>query len=495
MSLSKPALDWLTIALDPFHDTVTDLYGYPDTSAANTFVSCVKQTTVISAPAGQTTPWSFNVSITPFTSLGGTYYAAAPTSGTDTQIVTGSGNATGFTIQDYWLPSNTSFPYGPIVGSVQTTAAFNNGNTLLPFFPFGAALAEPVFAFGETTGTPCRLIAMGFEVTDVTPVLEQQGTVTAYRSDYSCIDDFRWNGWADAGRTNLSYSGVSKAIIAPPGTSTQALTLPNTIQYAAKLGCYYVAKFQNVTAITPAPRGLTNNPIIQFQQSNDDTDLQQGGIIVNAGGISGMCPGGVFFEGLNPTSGSFRLTVRLYYEYFPVLNSDPLLPLASPSCPYEPQALYDYSKAVMRLPVACKVTDNASGDWFRRIAGAVTKVGSLLPGAVGVAARFANARLTASAMPTNTVSRSIPAVKTGNAYDTLMTTPNDTSYPAYPGGLAEMKEDGNGGAIYAPNGVSRRRRRRRRGVRTTTVVSMPQNPPRRRRQRAVRVTTRTTRRR
>jgi hypothetical protein len=77
---------------------------------------------------------------------------------------------------------------------------------------------------------------------------------------------------------------------------------------------------------------------------------------------------GVFFTGLS-NSTTLRLKMKVYVESAPGFLDTSLSVLATPSAPYDAKALELYSWALGVLPAAVHVSENAMGDWWKRVLG------------------------------------------------------------------------------------------------------------------------------
>lgn len=392
MTCTKKGKEWLTAALDPFHDSVLELAGLPDPNGSNSFVLMQKQSFVLSAPATAGTSWSAAINITGITSRGQyssyntlAFNASVPPIDNGSIVLQALGSGPGFNnrlagpIMAAVYPTATASPYWTFVDTASTNGVETN-------------------AFGENTGTPCRIIGIAFEVTDVTPVQFQQGTCTVYRAATSKIENLRVNvGAGTFGSGFVTYSGYEEPVFSNPiSDSATALLIPDSLQWAASEGCYMVGKFFSLENLYPAPANSPNSGLMPLDSGGFfmNTNPQNNGLsqilrVFGCGNHSGLTPSGAIFEGLSTTNGALRVTSRIIYEYFPVLSFDPFLPLATPSAPYDSCALLMYSEAMARLPPATKVADNLSGDWFRSVGKALATGASLFPGVVGSVGRVA----------------------------------------------------------------------------------------------------------
>jgi len=115
---------------------------------------------------------------------------------------------------------------------------------------------------------------------------------------------------------------------------------------------------------------------------------------------------GAYFTGLSNAT-ILTIKVKIYVERAPTFSEANLAVLASPSAGYDVNALTLYARCVSELPVAVKVGDNASGDWWRSALSVLSKVAgpvgmalnTIMPGAggIGLAIQAASAVANAAA--------------------------------------------------------------------------------------------------
>lgn len=463
MSCTKHGRDWLTAALDPFHDGQLELAGLPDVNGSNSFVTCLKSSQVFSAPAGTTGDWSMHVFVSPVTSL-------ASYCSYTVQSVSQAFPGAPFQYTFQLSGAGTQGSVGPINVTTYNVASAG-GN----YLPFGGGGTQPLtnFPFGENSGTPCRLIAAGFEVTDVTPVLYQQGTATAYRFPYTKAEFADRVTFSNNGAPAITEDTLAQQVQSNCATSATAMAIPDSIQYAARFGAYYVAKFGSFDAIHPYT-SVNNNTYYQIANNSQYAPVVGSAIIALQGMTPNrLCNGGVFFEGLNFANGALRVTTRLYYEYFPSVTTDPLLTLSTPSADYDSCALQMYSESIKHLPVCVKVGENSAGEWFKRVAKAVVGAATMLPGPLGYVAKGINYMTNAS----NVVQ---PAIEDFDGYnDVLPVVTKTRDYPAYP----------SNNNVVQPQSFVKTKKKIRKVKKTIVVNNTTVRPRRKRRTVVTRVTT------
>lgn len=357
MGLTEAGKQWLTIAIDPFHDTPTHCCGYPDTANQNSVLQCIKQSKSITSPSTMTTAtWEFAChlesipnayTLTPATDNGA--YITVLQNGAPGPFQTV--NAGGLKMESY----NTGASYDPLSNALQI-----QGLTLPPTLSSGAY----------------RIIGAGFEIINTTSQLYIQGVATVYRQDSAQANTAAATLFIneDTLSKNQFYGYESVlAIESPPLTIAAAVQLPGTLQWEAKAGCYVQATL-NSTEIpinnrftpspyyykptgagfpnyfpTPVKPNATNNTVPAYATQTDMTSFN---------------PCGCILSGLSPQT---TLTVNLnyYVERFPDISQGDLVLLSQPSPAFDPMALEFYSNIVRQMPVGCKQGENSLGSWFK----------------------------------------------------------------------------------------------------------------------------------
>lgn len=377
---------WLAAALDPFHDTNLELAGMPDLNPGPSFVSVLSGTDVITAPAGATNSWGLAIGFLPVNNTCSSSYL----------IYSGGGGGAASALPVYGnlaSPPSTNF-VGPI-----SAIAFNDSFLALGGSPTRYIGYQPnniagniQYQFGNNTLSPGRVIGMAFEVTDITPTLYQQGSVTVWRQPYHHDPGFNF---VAQNNTNV-YSISSPADYSPVYNLPTAMAIPGSRTWDAKKGVYCVGHLADYSKCVSA--GNTNGSIFTLQ----GTDYLAGGsgnntgditVLNTTGGHNGFALGGASFTGLNSSFGALRVTYRIIYEYFPrPTQSDPFISLSSPSAPFDACAFQHYAKAMAALPPGVPVSMNAAGDWFRMVLQAVNSSGiaNMLHPLLGVGVNYVN---------------------------------------------------------------------------------------------------------
>ena len=378
-TISKCGSDWLIAAIDPFHDKqLASLQGWPDLESGSSVVRCIKQSVTVARPSTvpATDNWDAHVIQWPW--LTGAYANGFSATATRAgQIFT------------YPNPPATTAPVGglQIFGMPANTdlSILQAGNVR----QIGRLDMDPDYTQGAG-----RVIGMGFEVHNTTSQLNIQGAVCVYRMMANSRLPTLFVGTQAGGAATYPITGVPVRF--PPSNLQQALLLQGSRQWEAKEGCYCVSAFND--AENPAYPIVPTVPIIPAVDDREGAgslgafNFANPGVVV-AGTTTAASPelrvhpihqSGAIFSGLSPTT-TLTVNWNVYYESFPALSQLDILPLASPSCEYDPDALDLFERILQDLPVGVMVKENGLGDWFL--------------GAISDAAKFVSPLLTATGNP------------------------------------------------------------------------------------------------
>lgn len=377
--LTPDGADWLTLRLDPYHDFLRPIAGYPDADSSDTIVSVRNYEMNVSKPAAAAANWDAHVFTCPFDS--DTFHLGTNTNGNFVQ---------------------TADTYNLGIVNVSTD---DSGGFLFPVaVPVASAnfTMEPVASFLGIDSGLSRVIGMGIEIIDTSAALYKQGALTAYRMPASSRTSSDVSYINTAG-TQQSQSS-SKMIHSPPSKVSEAILYRSSVQWEAKEGCYMVVGQQGIEnpfeltsrqhlVITPdtTMSGATANLMSAF---TPQTALQAPPILTASVSQYATKPcnvpqQGIFLSGLH-NDATFKIRVRVYLERAPLRGETDLIPLSSPSAPYDYKALALYSLLEQQLPIAVPVSFNAKGDWWRWILRTIGKVapaiGTLLTPVLGSSA-------------------------------------------------------------------------------------------------------------
>lgn len=355
-TLSSDSEGWLIAALDPYHDYQYEVHGLPDERSAPSVVQIHNQSYTLTAPAiaGSST-WDASVEYSGFSSAIG----AKP------GLMTVASTA----VHPY---DHNSISIGQPFGALNIWAGAA-GSPWITGAPYITGETHDCLGSCLTTDR-CRVIAVALEIHNTTAEIYRQGSLTvAQRADVA--RDARSVQYMDTnGTPHLNFPSY-QADLAGMRASTLAplLGVPGAQTWPAAEGCYVVPRMVEV------PRNVN-----LFLASGDRTPVVYGsdgkaGTLepsaftptpffvptIEAVYPSGFCPVQVFFSGLSNQT-SLTITFRTIVEYFPALGSA-LLPLAEPSPTYDPSVFGAYSAIIKEAPYAVPVSQNAAGDYFKKI--------------------------------------------------------------------------------------------------------------------------------
>lgn len=361
--ITQDGKEWLTLALDPFHDYNKQVAGYPDADCSQTVVSCYQYQQDISAPAGQAANWDAHV------------YSGCVAKA-DTLSV--------FDLSNDWKKMNEPNP-------VQQATWFHAPLTIekvpVATFPFQPAIPSvtppvvttlPALDNTDLCSGITRVIGMGFEIHNTTAEIYKQGTITCYRMPQMGA---QYQMRALNALSTFVTPVVGEMRRMRPGTVAEANLLKGTRTWSAAEGVYCTCLQNSVH--NPLAQ-LESQQILYTQKASPDSnntvvlatqwDAQGAGAAAPAASASSFEPNqkipfdvtGVFLTGLSKET-TLTVKLKVYVERAPTWSESSLSVLASPSAGYDVKALELYAQVINHLPAGVKVADNAFGDWWRAV--------------------------------------------------------------------------------------------------------------------------------
>ncbi len=414
--ISRAGYHWLDHALDPFKDLVKENGGYPDKIMDPSVVQVVKQTAVITSPAGAGVDWDAVIymdgALQP-----SNVRATAVTAGVGVAFLQGTQGVTDYVRGGCcWRTAASGTP----LDMTQCRAGLGVDSTLY-------------------NGATARVIAMGMEIHDTTAKLDKQGSLICWRVDKPMTSSFTRSLVVDDGVTAcISTSPSFYNPPNPPQTAAEALDLLGSVQWETQKGAYVVPVL--VEDPTPMDRafeypyyGEGTGYITQLSSTGAAKIIKPSNVGVPRNPWS--CSG-VYVTGMKDTG---ELTVNFNYliEVFPDKTNN-LRRLAFPSPPDDPICRELYAKVARELPMGVTVDQNAMGAW---IAG----IGSLMQGAVkGI--RWINDKVKQSQEIKKEVEKTVAMSKE------LLTSSTSTTN-VKPTTLALVSTNGNGGGNASPKNL------------------------------------------
>jgi len=350
---TQSGIIWLKNALDPFPDAERDATGYPDTVKTPSLVQPFREEIQVVESAGLAgVAWdcliwhpgwmnSFNFS----SKVADSNFMLLPSTGQGSAIATGP-------IEVRQAASGSPMPLNTVTQAMVPQASMVLKN---------------------------RVVAMGFEVINVTEDVNKCGAITAFRQPAIALEDTRMLcttfGTNSTPVKNVQFQDA-------PQSAAQALILAGSREWKAADGAYVVAvaddpvnKLKSVNDTQNAMLYSNSTLYTSFLSPGANSVVPQVSVVK-----SGFDQCGVYLTGLNAAT---KLKVVLHYiiERFPTLANTDLITMAKASPPYDPAALALYTKLSNKLPMGCPVDKNSLGDWIGTIASiakAVPKVVSVV---------------------------------------------------------------------------------------------------------------------
>jgi len=355
--LDEDAKNWITCALDPYHDYVVGLEGMPDEVSMKSYVRVHNQTLVVGANADDD-----SISVT-FNGSHGTpfQYGTLLTAG-----LADTGNPT--VTNGPFLVLRSATGVSPCLQTYAAGTATNLGN----------------FATTLDTTIPSRLIGIGIEIHDTTQPLYQKGSIVAARVQGD--ESSRQVVLTDT--AGLFVAEQAPALHALPPTVAKMMSLPGALTTVSKEGAYVVPRLNNPAkpaAFFDGGDAVAHSLIFSEVALAADSRvnyLAVSGVdsVESQKSIFSAVPSGfeavrIFLTGLSAES-TFRITFRTIVEYFPDVSNPSQAGIATNSPSYCPEAFVQYHRAAISLPVMVPIRMNAKGDWWKMVVKALGVAGA-----------------------------------------------------------------------------------------------------------------------
>jgi hypothetical protein len=387
-TIRESSQDWLTIAMDPFHDRPVPATGAPVNGGIASIVEVISEVLVIDAPVHAITglpadDYDVNIAFTnlatTFPILTGEISAPPPLAGLGTVPTIGltsvppapfrlaSSNTMGAVTVSATVSGRPTFP--------SNTAAKNASFVNDPYLTVRGISPVEVQADGSVARDlmdgRARVIAAGFEVRQITRVLDIAGGAIAYQmpsqpQELILQDD---NGYVVPITTQR----------APPSTYADATLLPGGVPLLGSEGAYVVAPIND-----PSFQALQPTANLRVLSGGDYMPGSYGfGVVAEplqnvwsgaAGGsvtlthTNGFTGRGYYIRSVR---GALQINVKFIVERFPTLDDPAVLLVARPAAVHDPETLSVYLNTMARAPVGFPVRDNILGLAFARTVGSL----------------------------------------------------------------------------------------------------------------------------
>jgi hypothetical protein len=367
-------------ALDPYHDFQYSLEGLPDERSAPSVVQIHNQQVTISIPTSAGTGnWDMGITYTGFNNSFNTYNLMA-----DDPVI-------GVPVHAY---DHASLPTDGCKFGALTYYAGAAGSNIS--FGTRVAVGDTAGCLGSNSVTTdkCRLIGVAFEIHNTTAEIYKQGSLTVAQLPDAGADNLIMDQYDINAANYVLGTNQSDRTCIFPVTVGALQSVPGSATWPAAKGCYaiprmtclprdimtYNDKLMSSGTGTVGGRlpwvadstGASASPVIKGYQTVGALNFPG----FSASNVSGFSPIQVFLSGLSPES-TITVTFRTIVEYFPGVGST-LLPLATPSPGFDPQAIKLYNEICKLAPIAVPVGQNSAGDYFRKILAIMGRAAILL---------------------------------------------------------------------------------------------------------------------
>lgn len=366
--ISPLGRDFLKMCLDPMHDCAMDPVGWPDEVAIPSVVRRIPQSFDIAYPIGNTnypspgTTWNVHITLNPW--LNQMYYNSINRVNNVLTTVVDPGPDIIGGLQAWACPSGVDFVYGNSTGP----------NPISPIV--GSAYLENNYTAGAG-----RLVSLGMEIINTTPMITVGGTITPWRAPEPIPNPTGFS-FVDITTGDVVRSCTATEMRYPPQNEASALLYKSSSQWKANEGCYMIGTF-----LAQENNPLMVNytvPYLNSSGSNEDVTNVPGDITSqNTGPIWVPVPVsaslampstmiypinqmGCIITGLSPSS-TFTVKFNCYYETFPSLAQPDILVLARSNTPHDPIALQYLTSVYKAMPVGVASRENFDGEWWANV--------------------------------------------------------------------------------------------------------------------------------
>jgi hypothetical protein len=389
--ITPEGMTWLINALDPFHDSPNANVGLPDGLGVRTVKKWIRKQVTIEMGVGLT---ELAVFFTPLEWLYG-HLAATSSSllagarGTMEQGVAGAATAR--------VAPGVNCVSLQTGANLFTSAASTNDTTL------------NLLATDWDTNGGGRVVAMAFEVNDVTPQLTDGGSITMFRipSSQTIV-----TGTRSAGGATL-HGVPSKTTVGLPGSLAELSNNPDNVTVKAQEGAYVVALMQHPQFCPPKNEEMNEVQLMKngagttgpcFYRNNTAADYftsTHGSWAIGGAWLSGLTAGG----GANPSS---KINVVAKYLVEEVcVPTDSVFPFSTPSAPLDPLALEIYTRVLQEMPVGVPVSENPLGEWFNSLMDCVAEYAPKVLSSIPVVGGLVGAGVSAAATAARNINQSL----------------------------------------------------------------------------------------
>jgi hypothetical protein len=355
--VTSQAGEWLTCALDPFHDYRMSAEGFPDLMSSTSIVELHTRELTITAPAAAAGGlWDAHVLFTGFDSYIADNYLGS------------MANAASRGYVEYDHAAYSSLP------RISSLSVFTNATGVQ--CGVGGTTGSSYHLPNVTSNHANRMIACGVEVHNNTAELNKQGSVSCSMLPAQSADSISMKAIDVNGTPWEETDYQSDFSIMYPTYISDVKSVPQSSTWEAAKGVYMIPRLAKneipvheyasgkITTFRSVIAGSTvASATFPWHYTVDSAARKQPymtGMFPNS-----FSPMSAFFTGLSPET-TLTVTYRSFIEYFPSLNTE-LISMASPSAVYDPMALKAYAEICEHAPYVVPVGYNAGGEYLRML--------------------------------------------------------------------------------------------------------------------------------
>lgn len=360
--MSEEGKSWLIAAIDPFHDKPLRITGYPDGVPGKSIVQCLRLAYDISKPVGLTagSTWDAMISTSNFAA-------------TASALKNGKMKPWSNIVQAHTL-LGTAKVGGCVITTGQTGADLSQNLLSQPLVTSNQLTVPTQVLEGKL-----RVLSQGFEISNTTPELYKNGSVTVFEQAQEIPEDkftvvYNTTSWP-SDPTIATNAGATSAVNSTrlPSTIAEAVQLPGSATWEAKDGAYLVCRQNNM--LNPPRRPSNVMPLIPLYDSGYTFPSTTADVMYYDNSPGGTAWGsacsqpipyhtkGCYFTNLHENT-TLHVAYNVWVERFPSTQQADLLSLASESADFDPEALEAYAFISSQMPVGARFDENGLGDWF-----------------------------------------------------------------------------------------------------------------------------------
>lgn len=220
--ISKDGMDFVLEALDPYRDRKAEIAGYPDADNMDSVVISKNFELAVSKPAAAAGNWDAWIFVCPY--LGTNVVDAGNRGSVGHKFIQTAENYTLDLVNVVKADSGQNmFPDSPLTRTNYSITAVTDTDTLKYM--------------------SCRVVGLGIEVIDTSPIVNQAGSITCYSCNSVPMPSTMT--WTNTAGTVLGNVDCEEFEGQPP-TTGDAISYPSTVQWQAKDGAYMAVGMRGI---------------------------------------------------------------------------------------------------------------------------------------------------------------------------------------------------------------------------------------------------------